>query len=227
MVVGGLVTLIWDNRLRLISSLTSHLRPARSLAAQTGVAPAQSDFQAERDPEDIEPSNHPTRTPSGSSKKSINNVPTSAGVPEVIHDVVQGSSSRATGGVHSIGSSSRVHRRTRSLYSSPGHERPDIGERTPLLTLGAKPAIAMTVAFVALVIAFVVMKSTVSSLGRPFNVSQFRVGLKINLKMRGMQFFVNMLIAGVIIFGGGPVVIPLLRGYTVDNGMYLADGDQF
>jgi chromate transport protein ChrA len=33
-----------------------------------------------------------------------------------------------------------------------------------------------------------------------------------------MQFFVNMVIAGIIIFGGGPVVIPLLRGYTVDNG---------
>jgi hypothetical protein len=28
-----------------------------------------------------------------------------------------------------------------------------------------------------------------------------------------------MMIAGVIIFGGGPVVIPLLRGYTVDPGM--------
>jgi hypothetical protein len=36
-----------------------------------------------------------------------------------------------------------------------------------------------------------------------------------------MQFFVNMIIAGIIIFGGGPVVVPLLRGYTVDNGMYL------
>ena len=33
------------------------------------------------------------------------------------------------------------------------------------------------------------------------------------------QFFVNMIIAGIIIFGGGPVVIPLLRGYTVDNGI--------
>ena len=30
-----------------------------------------------------------------------------------------------------------------------------------------------------------------------------------------------MIIAGTIIFGGGPVVIPLLRGYTVDNGASL------
>lgn len=28
----------------------------------------------------------------------------------------------------------------------------------------------------------------------------------------------SMLIAGTIICGGGPVVIPLLRGYTVDPG---------
>jgi len=30
-----------------------------------------------------------------------------------------------------------------------------------------------------------------------------------------------MIIAGIIIFGGGPVVVPLLRGYTVDNGTSL------
>ena len=31
-----------------------------------------------------------------------------------------------------------------------------------------------------------------------------------------------MLIAGTIICGGGPVVIPLLRGYTVDPGWVSA-----
>ena len=35
---------------------------------------------------------------------------------------------------------------------------------------------------------------------------------------RSLDFFSNMVLAGVIIFGGGPVVIPLLRGYTVENG---------
>ncbi|KAJ9110826.1 hypothetical protein QFC22_006683 [Naganishia vaughanmartiniae] len=35
---------------------------------------------------------------------------------------------------------------------------------------------------------------------------------------RALDFFVNMVLAGVIIFGGGPVVVPLLRGYTVENG---------
>ncbi|ORX37921.1 chromate transporter-domain-containing protein [Kockovaella imperatae] len=35
---------------------------------------------------------------------------------------------------------------------------------------------------------------------------------------RGLDFFGNMLIAGTIIFGGGPVVIPLLRDYVVAEG---------
>ncbi len=35
---------------------------------------------------------------------------------------------------------------------------------------------------------------------------------------RALEFVANMALAGVIIFGGGPVVIPLLKGYTVDPG---------
>ncbi|GAA6062577.1 hypothetical protein JCM10212_004890 [Sporobolomyces blumeae] len=35
---------------------------------------------------------------------------------------------------------------------------------------------------------------------------------------RELEFSTNLLLAGTIIFGGGPVVVPLLRGYTVDPG---------
>lgn len=35
---------------------------------------------------------------------------------------------------------------------------------------------------------------------------------------RLLDFMTNMVVAGSIIFGGGPVVIPLLRGYSVDTG---------
>lgn len=38
---------------------------------------------------------------------------------------------------------------------------------------------------------------------------------------RALDFFTNILLAGTLIFGGGPVVIPLLRGYTVDPGWVL------
>ncbi|KAL1413764.1 hypothetical protein Q8F55_001546 [Vanrija albida] len=41
---------------------------------------------------------------------------------------------------------------------------------------------------------------------------------------RALDFFCNMIIAGTIIFGGGPVVIPLLRGYVVDPG-WVSDRD--
>ena len=45
-----------------------------------------------------------------------------------------------------------------------------------------------------------VLRSTLSNRTRPFNV------------------FANMFLAGTVIFGGGPVVIPLLRSYVVDPG---------
>jgi len=41
---------------------------------------------------------------------------------------------------------------------------------------------------------------------------------QLNTVPRSIDFFCNMMIAGIIIFGGGPVVIPLLKGYTVDPG---------
>jgi chromate transport protein ChrA len=41
---------------------------------------------------------------------------------------------------------------------------------------------------------------------------------KLRQPPRALDFTTNMMIAGLIIFGGGPVVVPLLRGYTVDNG---------
>ncbi|GAA5892932.1 uncharacterized protein JCM6883_007518 [Sporobolomyces salmoneus] len=39
-----------------------------------------------------------------------------------------------------------------------------------------------------------------------------------------LDFATNLLLAGTIIFGGGPVVIPLLRGYVVDPG-YVSPRD--
>ncbi|GMK58117.1 hypothetical protein CspeluHIS016_0501490 [Cutaneotrichosporon spelunceum] len=41
---------------------------------------------------------------------------------------------------------------------------------------------------------------------------------------RALDFFSNMIVAGTIIFGGGPVVIPLLRDYVVAEG-WVTDRD--
>lgn len=44
--------------------------------------------------------------------------------------------------------------------------------------------------------------------------------LRSTLSLRALAFdlFANLYLAGTIIFGGGPVVIPLLRSYVVDPG---------
>ncbi|KAK6352103.1 hypothetical protein TWF730_008934 [Orbilia blumenaviensis] len=40
----------------------------------------------------------------------------------------------------------------------------------------------------------------------------------LKVRMLALDLFTNMYLAGTIIFGGGPVVIPLLRSYVVDPG---------
>ncbi|GAA5844686.1 hypothetical protein JCM5353_001500 [Sporobolomyces roseus] len=49
-----------------------------------------------------------------------------------------------------------------------------------------------------------------------------RGGIKQTFKE--LEFVTNLLLAGTIIFGGGPVVIPLLRGYVVEPG-YVSPRD--
>ncbi|TKY86226.1 hypothetical protein EX895_005051 [Sporisorium graminicola] len=75
-----------------------------------------------------------------------------------------------------------------------------VDHRTPIMVLNRTMAMALGAGFIALIIAVVVTRS------------------QLNAPPRAFDFFTNMMIAGVIIFGGGPVVIPLLRGYTVENG---------
>lgn len=61
---------------------------------------------------------------------------------------------------------------------------------------GATLIITFTISFIAIM----VLRGTLTSTSRPFDL------------------FSNMYLAGTIIFGGGPVVIPLLRSYVVDPG---------
>ncbi|KAG9187682.1 hypothetical protein G6011_05553 [Alternaria panax] len=65
--------------------------------------------------------------------------------------------------------------------------------------ISVKVGVSLIVGFLVSFIVVMVIRGTVSS-GRSFN------------------FFSNMYLAGTIIFGGGPVVIPLLRSYVVDPG---------
>jgi len=193
---SSLSTLAWDNRRRLITPLIScfHARTLPSVRSNTPQQP-HSTTTLQEDPEAIELRDRPTISTSQSSDKSAHGIPITRTIPEVSHYNPLSYSSGldpSSGGVR--------QRPAPSIRSLTEHELPITNGRTPLVTLRPKPALALALVFVALVIVFVVIRATVDSLSRPFD------------------FFVNMIIAGIIIFGGGPVVVPLLRGYTVDNG---------
>lgn len=63
-------------------------------------------------------------------------------------------------------------------------------------TISLRVAIALLLAFIGLLVSVIVVRGSLHPPPRPLDV------------------FVNFLIAGSIIFGGGPVVVPLLQGYT-------------
>lgn len=71
-----------------------------------------------------------------------------------------------------------------------------------MMVLKKKLAIPLAISSILIIITLVIVKAELSS------------------PPRWLDFFVNMITAGVIIFGGGPVVIPLLRQYTVAPGKF-------
>jgi chromate transport protein ChrA len=72
----------------------------------------------------------------------------------------------------------------------------DVKTHNISVKLGATLIIGFTVSFIVIM----VLRGTLDSTPRPF------------------ALFSNMYLAGTIIFGGGPVVIPLLRSYVVEPG---------
>lgn len=168
MAVGGVITLVWDYRRRIITPVISRLASTRSPLAQT-----QPDNQAQEDLDAIELNERPPRSPSQSSVKDASGAHINVSVN--IHSEAHGSLSHPSEAPHP--SSSGIHQRptsnNRPLSSSAEQEQTEPSIEAPLLTLGTKPAIGMALAFVTLVITFVVIKVTVHSLGRPFDVSQY------------------------------------------------------
>ncbi|GJJ14290.1 hypothetical protein Clacol_008554 [Clathrus columnatus] len=70
---------------------------------------------------------------------------------------------------------------------------------SPYFTLGSWGGFFITVAYILFLVLVIILRATVT-------------------RTRAFDFFVRIMIAGTIIFGGGPVVIPLLRSYVVDPG---------
>ncbi|KAK6523363.1 hypothetical protein TWF281_001343 [Arthrobotrys megalospora] len=101
---------------------------------------------------------------------------------------------------------------TRSDYTSdadtPGHQSDDSLAARPsppetndkLHIIKGKVGVAIVILFFASFITILVVRGT------------------LKVRLLALDLFANMYLAGTIIFGGGPVVIPLLRSYVVDPG---------
>ncbi|KAL8276404.1 hypothetical protein RQP46_011202 [Phenoliferia psychrophenolica] len=101
----------------------------------------------------------------------------------------------------------RVVRRTRPVAEPTARdvaldEEIGVPPPTPInLKLSTTQTVLLIVLFASVLITVVVIQATVG-----------------NARPRALQLFTNLYIAGSILFGGGPVVVPLLQGYTVAPG---------
>jgi len=85
------------------------------------------------------------------------------------------------------------------LASEQGQQGDELEIEPSYFTLSIRGGVVTTVLFMAFFGIVIVLRAT-------------------TVHQKSFRFFVNLLIAGTIIFGGGPVVVPLLRTYTVDPG---------
>ncbi|SGZ22173.1 BQ5605_C022g09443 [Microbotryum silenes-dioicae] len=91
-----------------------------------------------------------------------------------------------------------------SSRPSQGNTSDDAGaevqeEEPPYFTITVKQGLMICAGFFALLISLIVSRA-------------------LTPRARIPDFVTNLMLAGTLIFGGGPVVIPLLRSYTVDPG---------
>ncbi|SCV69013.1 BQ2448_2033 [Microbotryum intermedium] len=107
------------------------------------------------------------------------------------------------------------HRESRERYPTPPLEasssRPsrantvddagaeDQEEYRPYFTITVKQGLMICAGFFALLVSLIISRA-------------------LTPRARILDFTTNLMLAGTLIFGGGPVVIPLLRTYTVDPG---------
>lgn len=185
---GGLITLLYDFRRTIARFVSTKLNVGSRRATRTNEDAGNAQHESTQDIE-LEPVSTPARASADATDKKQ----TGPAIQELPFQQAGSSSSQPNLRQRTA---QTVHRSTSA--STPDAAIPD--RRTPIMVLNRNIAIALGVAFFTFVIAVIVTRSQLTSPPRMFD------------------FFTNMVIAGVIIFGGGPVVIPLLRGYTVENG---------
>ncbi|GAA6043137.1 hypothetical protein JCM8097_004336 [Rhodosporidiobolus ruineniae] len=198
---GGIATVLFDFRRQISAKVLGKLDPytvsARRKAAKQAAPPASPETGADIELESLPARSQKSSEPDEAAGKAASFVEEIEEVPPQAVDASQPGTSSST-----------LRRRADTASTAPSlpsgtsatTDTDAPTRRTPLLVLPRSLALLVGALFLVFVITLVVVRSRLSSPPRAFD------------------FFTNMVIAGVIIFGGGPVVVPLLRGYTVDNG---------
>ncbi|KIS69682.1 uncharacterized protein UMAG_02213 [Mycosarcoma maydis] len=187
---GGFITLLYDFRHRLLKAITRKFTSNKVKSENHGQVAANTQGESIQDIE-LEPVVRRASVDATDKKQpgpALQQLPFQAATSSTETHIRQRNA-------HTVD-------RGNTNYNQHGNTSPAAGAdtRTPIMVLNRNISIALLTAFIALVVAVVVTRSQLTS------------------PPRILDFFTNMMIAGIIIFGGGPVVIPLLRGYTVDNG---------
>lgn len=173
-IIGGIVTVIWDVWL------------------EQSIGKARARYAAKR---------RRARDEDGDAEEvsATQSIPMQVQRPEAVKRRAQA----ATATDHNLddqeaaGSTRREDRQSMEHATAP-NVPPVVDTRTHNISI--KTGLSLIVGFLASFIIVMVVRGTVSKRTLPFDL------------------FSNMYLAGTIIFGGGPVVIPLLRSYVVDPG---------
>ncbi|KAK0524888.1 hypothetical protein OC835_005783 [Tilletia horrida] len=217
-VVGGLLSFLFDSRhvvtKPIQAALDKRKGKGKSTASSTAQPPSGPDSNNGPSPsDDIELNSLPQQSQAGGA------LPTTPGDAASIKSGLSTRQRRNAGGASGPLDSPVAGSMTRPL-SPPGSpsirpspapgtvtEAEEDQESEPkLMVMPAKYSFSLFVLFVAFIVTILVVRANLNFVPRTFD------------------FFTNMVVAGVIIFGGGPVVVPLLRSYVVQNG-WVSDRD--
>lgn len=191
---GGLVTLLYDSRHRIFQQVSAKLNIRARRHHNSGSLAQESQPDSSQD---IEIELEPVSSDQLPTFDALHKTQTASSVQELPFQAAS-SSTRASLRQRSAQS---VNQPTASANEGSARTvAPVVDRPTPIMVLDSYVAMGLGAAFLVFVVAVVVTRSQLASPPRP------------------LDFFTNMMIAGIIIFGGGPVVIPLLRQYTVENG---------
>ncbi|BGP03138.1 hypothetical protein NBRC10513v2_006867 [Rhodotorula toruloides] len=191
---GGFVTLLFDFRRQILRRLPDAVNPyairARREAAATPLEPLQDpNYDVE-----LESLGEQRRSSTGEdgAQRVTEDDDKPRGAEDQAADTVRTTLRQRNG--------PSVHPQPTPTPASTIVEAPSTERSTPIMVLNRKIAFALGAGFVVYLVTIIVVRS------------------QLDNPPRALDFFTNMVIGGTIIFGGGPVVIPLLRQYTVQPG---------